>query len=90
MIQDEIREGLYAICRLLLDYGATENCRAVPSIKLGAATNGVSQILTYLDSKGCVISIPDSPDEPDDFYYGEKGPPIIKDGMAIVKPLIKE
>ena len=76
MIQDEIRDGIAHIIQSY--YGDT--------IEIPLAND----IVKYLDSKGCVISIPDSPDEPDDFYYGEKGPPIIKDGMAIVKPLIKE
>jgi len=77
MIQDEIRKRI----KDYIKDGVEQ------SLPYGFITQ---EILSYLDSKGCVISIPDSPDEPDDFYYGEKGPPIIKDGMAIVKPLIKE
>ena len=82
MIQDEIREAIAKLFVIARKEGELT--------KYADGIADADEALTYLDSKGCVISIPDSPDEPDDFYYGEKGPPIIKDGMAIVKPLIKE
>jgi len=79
MIQDEIREGIGTWLSYFKE--GKQNL---------TVEDGVKWIMEYLDSKGVVISIPDSPDEPDDFYYGKNGPPTIKDGMVMVKPLIKE
>ena len=48
------------------------------------------KFLTFLDSEGVVISMPDSPDTADDTYYGDGGPPTIRNGWCLVEPLIKE